>query len=52
MLDQREAGVEDGRVRRPSGISKGVDVQGVDPDERRAGIDEVLGGRLGQERVV
>ena len=41
VLDQRDAGPEDGGVRRPGRVRQRVDVERVDPDERRPRFDEL-----------
>ena len=50
MLDDRDPCREQHGVGRPPRIVGRIDVQTVDPDKRRATLDQSLGGRLGQER--
>ena len=51
MLDDGDAGPEQRRVDRPRPVADVVDVERIDPDQRRTRLGEPLGGLGGEERV-
>ena len=51
MLDDGNAGPEEGCVHGPPAVVRVVDVQGVDADEGGAGFDEMVGGAGREEGV-
>ena len=51
VLDDRDARAEQDGVHGPVPVGRIVDVQGVDPHQRRAGAHQVARRRLGEERM-